>query len=42
MLADENDAEMRAYAQDELTKLEARIGGVEEDLKVLVAAQRSE
>jgi peptide chain release factor 1 len=36
MLADETDAEMRAYAQDELTKLEARIGGVEEELKVLL------
>ncbi|HZR58014.1 MAG TPA: peptide chain release factor 1 [Terriglobales bacterium] len=36
MLADETDAEMRAYAQDELTKLESRIGGVEEDLKVLL------
>src|ERR1700722_664880 len=36
MLADESDAEMRAYAQDELTKLEARIGGVEEELKVLL------
>jgi peptide chain release factor 1 len=36
MLVDETDAEMRAYAQDELTKLESRIGGVEEDLKVLL------
>jgi peptide chain release factor 1 len=36
MLADETDAEMRAYAQDELTKLESRIGGVEEELKVLL------
>ena len=36
MLTDESDAEMRAYAQDELTKLEARIGGVEEELKVLL------
>jgi peptide chain release factor 1 len=36
MLADEKDPEMRAYAQDELNKLEARIGGVEEDLKVLL------
>ena len=36
MLADEKDPEMRAYAQDELNKLEGRIGGVEEDLKVLL------
>jgi peptide chain release factor 1 len=36
MLVDEKDPEMRAYAQDELNKLEARIGGVEEDLKVLL------
>jgi len=36
MLADETDAEMRAYAEEELAKLEARVGGVEEDLKVLL------
>src|SRR5882724_5013899 len=36
MLADEKDAEMRAYAQEELDKLEARVGTVEEDLKVLL------
>jgi len=36
LLADETDADMRAYAQEELTKLEARVGGVEEDLKVLL------
>jgi len=36
MLAEESDAEMRAYAQEELTKLEGRIGGVEEELKVLL------
>src|SRR6202142_1856683 len=36
MLADETDADMRAYAEEELAKLEARIGGVEEDLKVLL------
>src|SRR5450432_692911 len=36
VLADEKDAEMRAYAQEELDKLEARVGGVEEDLKVLL------
>src|ERR1700752_27911 len=36
MLADEKDAEMRAYAQDELTQLESRVGSVEADLKVLL------
>src|ERR1700730_17589412 len=36
MLADETDAEMRAYAQDELNQLEARVKMVEEDLKVLL------
>src|SRR6202041_3769862 len=36
LLADEKDPEMRAYAQEELTKLESRVGGVEEDLKVLL------
>ncbi len=36
MLADEKDSEMRAYAQDELTQLEARVGAVEADLKVLL------
>src|ERR1700728_1981140 len=36
LLADEKDAEMRAYAQDELTQLEARVKTVEEDLKVLL------
>src|SRR6267154_514733 len=36
VLADEKDAEMRAYAQDELDKLEARVAGVEEELKVLL------
>src|ERR1700729_2701750 len=36
MLADEKDPEMRAYAQEELTKLESRVGGVEEELKVLL------
>src|SRR5262249_33659368 len=34
MLADEKDPDMRAYAQEELDKLEARVGGVEEELKV--------
>ena len=35
VLVDEKDAEMRAYAQEELDKLEARVGAVEEELKVL-------
>jgi peptide chain release factor 1 len=36
LLADETDADMRAYAEEELTRLESRVGGVEEDLKVLL------
>jgi peptide chain release factor 1 len=36
MLADEKDAEMRAYAQDELTSLEARLATTEEELKLLL------
>jgi len=36
VLADEKDLEMRAYAQEELDKLAARVGGVEEELKVLL------
>src|SRR6201993_215942 len=36
LLADEKDLEMRAYAQEELAKLEGRIGKVEEELKVLL------
>jgi peptide chain release factor 1 len=36
VIAEESDAEMRAYAQEELAKLEERIGKVEEDLKVLL------
>ena len=36
LLADEKDLEMRAYAQEELDKLEARVGGVEDELKVLL------
>src|ERR1051325_4209969 len=36
MLADEKDPEMRALAQEELDKLEARVSGVEEELKVLL------
>ncbi len=36
LLADEADADMRAYAEEELAKLEARIATVEEELKVLL------
>jgi len=36
MLADETDAEMRTYAEEELAKLETRIVTVEEELKVLL------
>jgi len=36
VLADEKDPEMRAYAQEELTKLESRVGAVEDELKVLL------
>src|SRR5579872_7458924 len=36
LLADEKDPEMRAYAQEELDQLQGRVGGVEEDLKVLL------
>ena len=36
MLVDEKDPEMRAYAEEELAKLDARIVTVEEDLKVLL------
>jgi peptide chain release factor 1 len=36
VLADEKDPEMRAYAQEELTQLEARVAKVEADLKVLL------
>ena len=36
LLADEPDAEMRAYAQDELRSLEARVTEIEESLKVLL------
>src|SRR5207237_608845 len=36
VLADEKDPEMRAYAQEELDKLEGRVGGVEDELKVLL------
>jgi peptide chain release factor 1 len=36
MLADEKDPEMRAYAQEELDRLEARVAAVEAELKVLL------
>jgi peptide chain release factor 1 len=36
MLADETDAEMKAYAEEELAKLEPRVSTVEEELKVLL------
>ena len=36
LLADESDPDMRAYAEEELAKLESRVGGVEEELKVLL------
>jgi peptide chain release factor 1 len=36
MLADEKDPDMRAYAQEELTSLEARLANTEEELKVLL------
>jgi len=36
VLADETDPDMRAYAEEELAKLEGRVGGVEEELKVLL------
>jgi peptide chain release factor 1 len=36
VIADEKDPDMRAYAQEELTQLEARVGQVEADLKVLL------
>src|SRR5713226_7138669 len=36
VLADEKDPEMRAYAQEELDKLEPRVVGIEEQLKVLL------
>jgi len=36
MLANEADAEMKAYAQEELTGLEARMTATEEELKVLL------
>jgi peptide chain release factor 1 len=36
VLADEKDSEMRAYAQEELEKLETRLAAVEEELKLLL------
>jgi peptide chain release factor 1 len=36
VLAEEKDADMRAYAQEELTQLEERVARVEEELKVLL------
>src|SRR3954471_14833002 len=36
MLAEETDPELRAMAQEELTALEARVGGVEEEIKKLL------
>jgi peptide chain release factor 1 len=36
VLADEKDPDMRAYAQEELTQLEARVGQVEDELKILL------
>ncbi|HEY1265553.1 MAG TPA: peptide chain release factor 1 [Terriglobales bacterium] len=36
VLADEKDPEMRTYAQEELDQLQARVGTVEEELKVLL------
>src|SRR3982751_2444250 len=36
VLADEKDLDMRAYAQEELDRLQARVSGVEEELKVLL------
>src|ERR1700738_3818926 len=36
VLAEEKDSEMRAYAQEELEKLEPRVAGIEAELKVLL------
>jgi peptide chain release factor 1 len=36
VLADEKDPDMRAYAQEELNQLEARVAAVEEELKFLL------
>src|ERR1700747_938905 len=39
VLADEKDPDMRAYAQEELDRLQARVTGAEEELKVLLLAK---
>src|SRR5437899_12875040 len=36
VLADEKDPDMRAYAQEEFDRLQARVTGTEEELKVLL------
>ena len=36
IIADESDAELREYAQEELSRLEERLAGVQEELKVLL------
>jgi peptide chain release factor 1 len=36
IIAEESDAELREYAQEELTRLDQRLGQVEEELKVLL------
>src|SRR5213592_2354017 len=36
VLVDEKDPEMRAYAQEELDRLQGRVAGVEEELKLLL------
>src|ERR1700740_206000 len=36
VLAEEKDPDMRAYAQEELDRLESRVTGIEEELKVLL------
>ena len=36
IIADESDAELREYAQEELTRLDERLAGVKEELKVLL------
>src|ERR1700746_2297607 len=36
VLAEEKDPDMRAYAQEELDRLQGRVSGVEEELKVLL------
>ena len=36
VIAEESDAEMRAYAQEELDKLESRVKGVEDELRLML------